>query len=43
MSLTEWLLRPLRRWIPPVGMMDVSPIAAIIVLWLAERLFLLAW
>jgi YggT family protein len=42
-SLTEWLLRPLRRWIPPVGMMDVSPIAAIIVLWLAERLFLLAW
>ena len=42
-SLTEWLLRPLRRWIPPVGMMDVSPIAALIVLWIGERLFLLAW
>lgn len=41
-SLTEWLLRPLRRWIPPVGMMDVSPIAAIIVLWIVEQ-FLLAW
>ena len=42
-SLTEWLLRPLRRWIPPVGMIDVSPIAAIILLWMAEKLFLLAW
>ena len=41
--LTEWLLRPLRRWIPPVGMMDVSPIAAMIVLWMGEKLFLLAW
>jgi YggT family protein len=35
-ALTEWLLRPLRRVIPPVGMMDVSPIAAIVVLWVAE-------
>ena len=39
-SLTEWLLRPLRRWIPPVGMMDVSPIAAIIVLWIMKALLL---
>jgi len=39
-SLTEWLLRPLRRWIPPVGMMDVTPIAAIIVLWIMKALLL---
>ena len=39
-SLTEWLLRPLRRVIPPIGMMDVSPIAAILVLWIAEALLL---
>jgi YggT family protein len=27
-ALTEWLLRPLRRVIPPLGMFDVSPIVA---------------
>jgi YggT family protein len=37
-SLTEWLLRPLRRWIPPIGMFDVSPVAAILVLYIAESL-----
>jgi YggT family protein len=37
-SLTEWLLRPLRRWIPPMGMMDVSPFAAMLVLYIAESL-----
>jgi YggT family protein len=26
--LTEWMLRPLRRIIPPMGMFDVSPIVA---------------
>lgn len=26
--LTEWLLRPLRRVIPPMGMFDISPIVA---------------
>jgi len=27
-GLTEWMLRPLRRVIPPMGMFDVSPIVA---------------
>lgn len=39
-TLTEWLLRPLRRAIPPIGMMDVSPIAAIFALWIAESVLL---
>jgi YggT family protein len=34
---TEWILRPLRRVIPPMGMLDVSPIVA----WLG--LSLLEW
>ena len=38
--LTDWLLRPLRRLIPSVGMMDVSPIVAYVVLWLAEKVVL---
>jgi YggT family protein len=35
-SLTEWLLRPLRSIIPPLGMIDVSPIVAYFVLVLLE-------
>jgi YggT family protein len=38
--LTDWLLRPLRRIIPPLGMMDVSPIVAYFVLNIAEKLVL---
>jgi YggT family protein len=34
---TEWILRPLRRVIPPMGMFDISPIVA----WLG--LSLLEW
>jgi len=29
---TEWYLAPFRRIIPPIGMFDISPIAAILVL-----------
>ena len=39
-TLTEWFLRPLRRVIPPIGMMDVSPIVAIFALWIAEQVLL---
>ncbi|HUO50903.1 MAG TPA: YggT family protein [Gemmatimonadaceae bacterium] len=39
-TLTEWLLRPLRRVLPPFGMMDVSPLVALLVLWIAEALVL---
>lgn len=35
-SLTEWLLRPLRSVIPPLGMFDVSPLVAYFVLVLLE-------
>lgn len=35
-SLTEWLLRPLRSIIPPLGMIDLSPIVAYFVLVLLE-------
>lgn len=39
--LTDWLLRPLRNVIPPVGgAVDLSPLVALIVLWLMERLLL---
>ena len=34
--LTEPFLAPLRRMIPPVGMFDVSPIVAFIILWLLQ-------
>lgn len=35
-TLTEWLLRPLRSIIPPFGMFDVSPLVAYFVLVLLE-------
>lgn len=35
-ALTEWLLEPLRRLIPPLGMFDVSPLVALLLLWLAR-------
>jgi YggT family protein len=31
--LTDWLVEPLRRVIPPIGMLDVTPLAAVLVLW----------
>ena len=34
--LTEPLLGPLRRMVPPVAMFDVSPIVAFIILWLCQ-------
>jgi YggT family protein len=37
-ALTEWLLRPLRQIVPPVGMMDLTPIVAYVVLRVLEWL-----
>lgn len=37
-ALTDWLLEPLRRIIPPLGMIDVSPIVAYFMLYLARGL-----
>jgi YggT family protein len=34
---TEWLLRPLRRIVPTVGMFDITPMVAYFILWLAQR------
>lgn len=40
--LTDWLLRPLRQIIPPLGMIDISPIVAYFALSLLEGLLLRA-
>ena len=42
-TLTEWFLRPLRRVIPPFGMIDVSPIVAIFGIWIARAVLLQIW
>lgn len=36
-NATEPLLGPLRRIIPPLGIMDISPIFAFIIIWLFQR------
>ncbi|HEX8726849.1 MAG TPA: YggT family protein [Gemmatimonadaceae bacterium] len=36
--LTEWILRPLRSVIPPLGMIDVTPVVAYFALWLVQSL-----
>lgn len=36
-NISEPLLGPLRRIVPPVGMMDISPIVAFIILWLLQQ------
>lgn len=35
-ALTEWIIRPLRQVIPPLGMVDITPIAAYFLLWLLQ-------
>jgi YggT family protein len=35
-NATDPLLVPLRRMIPPLGMIDISPIVAFIILWLFQ-------
>jgi len=37
-GLTSWLIEPLRKVIPPVGMFDITPMIALILLWLARGL-----
>lgn len=36
--LTDWLIEPIRRLLPPTGMLDLSPLVALIVLWLVKTL-----
>ncbi|MFQ6100676.1 MAG: YggT family protein [Anaerolineae bacterium] len=37
-QITEPILAPLRRYIPPMGGLDFTPMAALIILWIAEQL-----
>ena len=32
-AITDWLIVPVQRFVPPIGMMDVSPLVALIILW----------
>jgi len=41
-TVTEPILGPLRRVIPPIGMMDISPIVAILLVQVLERLVITA-
>jgi YggT family protein len=39
-ALTDWLVEPLRRVLPPMGMFDLSPLAAWFVLWVIRLVLL---
>ena len=39
-ALTDWLVEPIRRVLPPAGAIDWSPLAAWLALWLLERILL---
>ena len=36
--LTDWLINPIRRVMPQTGMFDLSPLVALVVLWLVKRI-----
>lgn len=38
--LTDWLIVPVRRFVPPIGMMDFSPIVALVILWFLKLLLM---
>ncbi|HLZ46338.1 MAG TPA: YggT family protein, partial [Gemmatimonadales bacterium] len=38
--LTDWLVEPLRRIVPPLGGLDLTPLVALVLLSLARRLLL---
>jgi YggT family protein len=37
-QITEPLMAPLRKWVPTVGMFDISPIIAFVILWIAQSI-----
>jgi YggT family protein len=39
-QITEPILEPFRRFIPPIGMIDVSPIVAIVVLQIIQQVLI---
>jgi len=40
MLLTDWIIEPVRRLLPPMGMIDFSPMVAWLILWVARGLIL---
>jgi YggT family protein len=38
--LTDWLLEPIRRLLPPMGAIDWSPLVALLALWVMKQLLL---
>lgn len=38
--LTDWIVNPIRKFLPPVGALDVSPIAAWLALWILKAFLL---
>ena len=38
--LTDWIVNPIRKFLPPVGALDVSPIAAWLALWILKTFLL---
>ncbi len=40
-QITEPLLAPLRRYIPPMGGLDFTPMVALIILWVAEQVLVM--
>lgn len=39
-QITEPIMRPLRRIIPPIGMLDVTPMVALVVLQIVQEIIL---
>jgi YggT family protein len=39
-ALTDWLVEPIRKVVPPIGMIDISPMIAIVVLILLRKLLM---
>lgn len=37
-QVTEPILAPLRRYIPPIGMLDVTPMVALVLIWIVQRI-----
>lgn len=42
LALTDWIVEPLRRIVPPIGMIDFSPLVAYLIL-LVARMIILRW
>jgi YggT family protein len=39
-QITDPILRPLQRYIPPIGMLDISPLIALLLISIIERVLL---